>query len=97
MIDDMEEKLKTWMIEQFGTPRELEADLREKWHRDYGLIYHFLRDYCFAQENGPMGESSCVLWETRPARRCECGKPAQRKTEDGVSLCKPCFYEVPDV
>ena len=35
-------------------------------------------------------------WRSRQiAKRCVCGKPAERHTEDGVGLCKACFAEIP--
>jgi hypothetical protein len=44
---EMDEKLKAWMVEQFGHPKEYrsEPDLKEQWYRDYGMIYHFICDH----------------------------------------------------
>ena len=40
------EKMKQWMIEQWGEePKNLEPDQRDQWHRDNGLIYHFICDH----------------------------------------------------
>jgi hypothetical protein len=43
---EMDAKLKAWMIEQFGHPKEYrsEPDLKEQWYRDYGMMYHFICD-----------------------------------------------------
>jgi hypothetical protein len=43
--DDMEALLRQWMIENFGSPVELTHDVRERWHRDFGLIFHFICDH----------------------------------------------------
>jgi hypothetical protein len=44
-------KLKDWMIELWGdSPKNLDPEQRDQWHRDNGLIYHFICDH-FPAEN----------------------------------------------
>ena len=47
--NDLIEKLTDWMLEFQGNPRELTPEQRNQWHRDNGLICHFIRDH-FAVE-----------------------------------------------
>jgi hypothetical protein len=45
-LAEIEERLKKWMVDEFGHPRDYltEPEQKDKWYRDYGLIYHFMRD-----------------------------------------------------
>lgn len=48
------DKLKDWMIELWGDlPKNLDPEQRDQWHRDNGLIYHFICDH-FPAENAQM-------------------------------------------
>ena len=51
-LAEMEMLLKAWMVNEFGHPRDYitDPDQKDKWYRDYGLIYHFIRDH-FPAEN----------------------------------------------
>lgn len=43
---ELADKLKDWMIELWGdSPKNLDPEQRNKWHRDNGLIYHFICDH----------------------------------------------------
>lgn len=45
-LEDMEAKLDEWMVKLWGkSPNTLEPEQREQWHRDNGLIRHFIRDH----------------------------------------------------
>jgi len=49
---ELADKLKDWMIELWGdSPKNLDPDQRDQWHRDNGLIYHFICDH-FPVETG---------------------------------------------
>lgn len=52
-LAEIEERLKAWMIDEFGHPRDYiaEPELKDKWYRDYGLIYHFISDQFSANMN----------------------------------------------
>lgn len=43
---EIEVKLKEWMVAEFGHPRDYltEPAAKERWYRDYGMMYHFLCD-----------------------------------------------------
>ena len=43
-LEEIEARLKEWMIAEFGHPRDYltEPEQKDKWYRDYGMIYHFL-------------------------------------------------------
>ncbi len=45
-------KMRAWMSVEFGEPGDYinEPDQREKWYRDYGMLYHFICDH-FPAEN----------------------------------------------
>jgi hypothetical protein len=45
--EEIEAKLKEWMIAEFGHPRDYltEPDAKERWYRDFGLMYHFICDH----------------------------------------------------
>lgn len=48
---ELADKLKDWMIELWGDlPKNLDPEQRDQWHRDNGLIYHFICDH-FPAEN----------------------------------------------
>lgn len=48
---ELADKLKDWMIELWGdSPKNLDPEQRDQWHRDNGLIYHFICDH-FPAEN----------------------------------------------
>ena len=38
------------MIEQFGIPKDMADDERDRWHARCGLLYHFIYDH-FPAEN----------------------------------------------
>ncbi len=43
---ELADKLKDWMIELWGdSPKNLEPEQRDQWHRDNGMIYHFICDH----------------------------------------------------
>lgn len=43
---ELADKLKDWMIELWGdSPKNLDPEQRDQWHRDNGLIYHFICDH----------------------------------------------------
>lgn len=46
-LEEMKELLSKWMVQEFGNPRDdiKDLDQKDKWYRDYGLIFHFLRDH----------------------------------------------------
>ena len=47
-------KLTAWMIELWGdSPKNLDPEQRDQWHRDNGLIYHFICDH-FPPENAKL-------------------------------------------
>ncbi len=37
--------LTEWMTEMWGNPINLTPEQRDQWHRDNGLIHHFIRDH----------------------------------------------------
>ena len=45
-------KMRAWMSAEFGEPGDYidEPAQREKWYRDYGMLYHFICDH-FPEEN----------------------------------------------
>jgi hypothetical protein len=48
---ELADKLKDWMIELWeNSPKNLDSEQRDQWHRDNGLIYHFICDH-FPLEN----------------------------------------------
>ena len=43
---ELADKLKDWMIELWvDSPKNLDPEQRDQWHRDNGLIYHFICDH----------------------------------------------------
>lgn len=43
---ELADKLKDWMIELWGDiPKNLGPEQCDQWHRDNGLIYHFICDH----------------------------------------------------
>ena len=56
-LAEMEMLLKAWMVNEFGHPRDYitDPDQKDKWYRDYGLLYHFIRDH-FPAENSDYPE-----------------------------------------
>lgn len=41
--DELGECLRTWMVEEFGIPKDItDPDERDSWHEKCGLIYHFI-------------------------------------------------------
>ena len=50
--EEMEAKLREWMVKEFGHPRDYitDSDQRNAWYRDNGLLYHFICDH-FPSEN----------------------------------------------
>lgn len=46
-LEEMKDFLSKWMIQEFGHPRDYiqDPEQKDKWYRDYGLIFHFLRDH----------------------------------------------------
>lgn len=44
--DELADRLDEWMVNMWGnTPNNLDPDERNQWHRDNGLLYHFIRDH----------------------------------------------------
>jgi len=43
--EEINQRLTDWMVEIYGNPRELNEDQRNQWHRDNGMIHHFIRDH----------------------------------------------------
>ncbi|CAB4158632.1 hypothetical protein UFOVP736_65 [uncultured Caudovirales phage] len=51
---ELADKLKDWMIDLWGnSPKNLPPEDRDQWHRDNGLIYHFICDH-FPTENAKL-------------------------------------------
>ena len=49
---ELADKLKDWMIELWGdSPKNFEPEQRDQWHRDNGMIYHFICDHFPAENN----------------------------------------------
>jgi hypothetical protein len=46
-------KMRAWMSVEFGEPGDYinAPDQREKWYRDYGMLYHFICDHFPAANN----------------------------------------------
>jgi hypothetical protein len=43
---EIADKLEDWMIELWGdSPKKLAPEQRDQWHRDNGMIYHFICDH----------------------------------------------------
>ena len=43
---ELADKLKDWLIELWGdNPKNLDPEQRDQWHRDNGMIYHFICDH----------------------------------------------------
>jgi hypothetical protein len=42
---ELTNKLKAWMIEQWGIPKELDDDARDRWFLYNGLIFSFIFDH----------------------------------------------------
>ncbi len=53
--DEIVQKMKDWMVLHFGSPSDYanEPDQRDKWYRDYGLLYHFICDNFQDEESEP--------------------------------------------
>ena len=43
--EEMRDLSVKWMIEQFGIPKDMEDDERDRWHTRCGLLYHFIYDH----------------------------------------------------
>ena len=54
--EEMRDASVKWMIEQFGIPKEMDDDERDRWHTRCGLLYHFIYDH-FPAENA-IGDGS---------------------------------------
>lgn len=52
---EIERKLKDWMVEQFGHPLDYvkEPDMKEQWYRDFGMMYHFICDHFPVESEKP--------------------------------------------
>lgn len=48
--EEMRDASVKWMIEQFGIPKDMADDERDRWHARCGLLYHFIYDH-FPAEN----------------------------------------------
>jgi hypothetical protein len=60
---EIADKLKDWMIELWGDPpKNLDPEQRDQWHRDNGLIYHFICDHFPENEKSPDAGAT----ETKP-------------------------------
>lgn len=50
---ELADKLKDWMIELWGdSPKNLDPEQRDQWHRENGLIYHFICDHFPENDKG---------------------------------------------
>jgi len=41
---EFEDRLRQWMIRESGPPNIYTSEGKDRWYRDYGLIYHFISD-----------------------------------------------------
>lgn len=41
---EFEDRLRQWMIRESGLPSYYGGAEKDRWYRDYGLIYHFISD-----------------------------------------------------
>lgn len=41
---EITDEAKAWMILNYGMPKDLDADARDRWHEKLGLLYDFLTD-----------------------------------------------------
>jgi hypothetical protein len=48
---EISDRLTTWMLAEFGKPKDLSAADRRAWHQRDGLIMHFIRCH-FPDESG---------------------------------------------
>ena len=55
--EEMEAKLREWMVKEFGHPRDhiSDPDQRNAWYRDNGLLYSFICDH-FPSENSELSQ-----------------------------------------
>jgi len=47
---ELAEKMKDWMIETWGRPKDLKPDARDRWMERNGMLYAFICDH-FPVEN----------------------------------------------
>ena len=63
--DELRDKLTEWMVAEFGIPRDLDEDARDRWHERCGLIYHFIMCH-FPDNDGKLFGENAELTHPEP-------------------------------